>query len=58
MAKQKQEDGIKRSKYYLNRYDHYTNIGYTNGESCKLAHRDLAKEFNQKNPTEDKLKQI
>jgi hypothetical protein len=33
-------------------------IGHTNGESSKLAHRDLAKQFKQKNPTLDKLKQI
>jgi len=33
-------------------------IGYTNGESSKLAHRDLAKQFKQKNPTLEKLKQI
>ena len=44
----KKEEGKHRSEYYSNRYDYYINIGYTNGESCKLAHRDLAKEFKQR----------
>jgi hypothetical protein len=38
----KKEEGQKRSKYYESRYDHYI----------------LAKQFKQKNPTIDKLKQI
>jgi len=54
----KKDEGKHRSEYYSNRYDHYINIGYTNGESSRLAHVDLAKEFKQKNPTVDKLKQI
>jgi len=58
MAKQKKQDGIERSKYYESRLDHYEKLGYTNGESSRLAHVDLAKEFKQKNPTVDKLKQI
>jgi hypothetical protein len=33
-------------------------MGYSNGQSSKLAHVDLAKQFKQKNPTIDKLKQI
>ena len=58
MAKQNQEDGIRRSKYYSSRYDHYISMGYSNGQASKLAHVDLAKQFKQKNPTIDKLKQI
>jgi len=54
----KKDEGKHRSEYYSNRYYHYINIGYTNGESSRLAHVDLAKEFKQKNPTVDKLKQI
>ena len=54
----KKEEGNHIIEYYSNRYDHYINIGYTNGESSRLAHVDLAKEFKQKNPTIDKLKQI
>ena len=54
----KKDEGKHRSEYYSNRYDHYINIGYTNGESSRLAHVDLAKEFKQKNQTVDKLKQI
>tara|TARA_X000001316_G_C910763_1_gene26158 strand:- start:391 stop:561 length:171 start_codon:yes stop_codon:yes gene_type:complete len=54
----KQEEGLKRSKYYSSRYDHYISMGYSNGQSSKLAHVDLAKQFKQKNPTIDKLKQI
>jgi hypothetical protein len=33
-------------------------MGYSNGQASKLAHVDLSKEFKQKNPTIDKLKQI
>jgi len=54
----KKEEGKHRSEYYSKQYEHYMVIGYTNGESSKLAHRDLAKQFKQKNPTLDKLKQI
>ena len=54
----KKEEGQKRSKYYESRYDHYISMGYSNGQSSKLAHVDLAKQFKQKNPTIDKLKQI
>ena len=54
----KKEEGQKRSDYYLKRYDYYILIGYPNAQASKLAHRDLAKEFKQKDPTEDKLKQI
>ena len=45
----KKEEGKHRSEYYSKQYEHYMVIGYTNGESSKLAHRDLAKEFKQKN---------
>ena len=51
----KKEEGIERSKYYSDRYDHYTSLGHPNGLSAKLAHVDLAKEFKQKNPTIDNL---
>jgi len=54
----KKEEGIARSKYYSDRYDYYISLGHPNGASAKLAHVDLAKEFEQKNPTIDKLKQI
>jgi hypothetical protein len=54
----KKEEGKHRSEYYSKQYEHYMVIGHTNGESSKLAHRDLAKQFKQKNPTLDKLKQI
>jgi len=33
-------------------------MGYSNGQSSKIAHVDLAKKYKQKNPTIDKLKQI
>jgi hypothetical protein len=54
----KKEEGKNRSEYYSDRYDYYISLGHPNGLSAKLAHVDLAKEFKQKNPTIDKLKQI
>jgi len=54
----KKEEGKCRSEYYSKRYDYYILTGYTNGHAAKLAHRDLAKEFKQKNPTLDTLKEI
>ncbi len=54
----KKEEGKHRSQFYSDRYEHYISLGYSNGQSSKLAHVDLAKKFKQKNPTIDKLKQI
>ena len=54
----KKEEGQKRSDYYLERYEYYTLLGYPNIQASKLAHRDLAKEFKQKDPTEEKPKPI
>ena len=54
----KKEDGKKRSEYYSKRYDYYILLGYPVEQACKLAHRDLAKEFKQKDPTEEKPKPI
>ena len=54
----KKEDGKKRSEYYSKRYDYYILIGYPVAQASKLAHRDLAKEFKQKDPTEEKPKPI
>ena len=52
------EKGQERSKYYAERYDYYTLLGYTVCQASNLAHRDLSKEFKQKDPTEEKLKPI
>ena len=52
------EKGQERSKYYAERYDYYTLLGYPVCQASKLAHRDLAKQFKQKDPTEEKLKPI
>ena len=54
----KKEERKHRSDYYAKRYDHYMVIGYTNLQSSKLAHRDLAKEFKQKDPTLEDPKPI
>jgi len=54
----KKEEGKHRSDYYSKKYDHYMTMGYTNLQSSKLAHRDLAKEFKQKDPTLEDPKPI
>jgi hypothetical protein len=54
----KKEEGQKRSEFYSKRYDYYTLLGYPVCQASKLAHRDLAKEFKQKDPTEEKPKPI
>ena len=46
------------AEFYSKRYDYYPLLGYPVCQASKLAHRDLAKEFKQKDPTEDKLKPI
>ena len=59
MSQHSQKEKVQeRSKYYSKRYDYYTLLGYPVCQASKLAHRDLAKEFKQKDPTEEKLKPI
>ena len=54
----KKEEGKHRSEYYSKRYDYYILLGYPVCQASKLAHRDLAEEFKQKDPTEEKPKPI
>ena len=54
----KKEEGKRRSEFFSKRLDYYDSKGHTNLESIILAHRDLAKEFKQKNPTLETPKPI